>query len=356
MVIKMKVKIIAITIVTLMFCCTLSTANILENKKAQSSLGETFLYPPWEETGFGQVDFKPIYGNAWGDLEVDPYEGDLTTYVGALVDGWAWSNGYFTHSTNPNYVAPSDGYYDFTFTYSYKGSLDINVFMVPPFDAFVETDIVLYFTMRIMSSSNVYTKEIVLNEDTYRQDYYTDWDDTKDVSFNDYYVEKGTEVFFSASMHVENLRAVAAGPGHLAEATFDINGKLRKIKINEPNENHKPSIPTIYGRSNGDTGQSYPYEFKSTDPDGDDIKYYIDWRDGNTEWTSYFNSGETCEVSHTWSREGTYTIRAKASDGQTESEWGTLTVTMPKERTTTQNVLGKILNMFPMLNKILSFF
>jgi hypothetical protein len=61
------------------------------------------------------------------------------------------------------------------------------------------------------------------------------------------------------------------------------------------------------------------------------MEVYFDWGDGtNTGWIGPFNSGHELTVNHTWTKRGTYTIKAKAMDNYSaESGWGTLSVTMP---------------------------
>ncbi|MCK4902460.1 MAG: PKD domain-containing protein, partial [Thermoplasmatales archaeon] len=87
--------------------------------------------------------------------------------------------------------------------------------------------------------------------------------------------------------------------------------------------NNPPTASVINGPTNGDVGTSYPYTFTSTDPDGDQVSYYIDWGDGTTPvWSSFQASGATYSASHTWTSKGTYIIQAKAKDtfGE-ESDW-----------------------------------
>jgi outer membrane protein assembly factor BamB len=96
------------------------------------------------------------------------------------------------------------------------------------------------------------------------------------------------------------------------------------------NDQH-PLIPTINGPNSGKANQNYNYSIVSTDPEGNNISYYVDWGDGsNTDWLGPFNSGYELTVNHTWNKRGTYTIKAKAMDNYSaESGWGTLSVTMP---------------------------
>jgi outer membrane protein assembly factor BamB len=92
-----------------------------------------------------------------------------------------------------------------------------------------------------------------------------------------------------------------------------------------------PSIPTIAGSSSGKIKQTYNYTIVSTDPEGNNVSYYVDWGDGtNTGWIGPHSSGYELIVNHTWTKQGTYTIKAKAMDNHSaESGWGTLQVTMP---------------------------
>jgi len=87
--------------------------------------------------------------------------------------------------------------------------------------------------------------------------------------------------------------------------------------------NNPPTASVINGPTNGDVGTSYSYTFTSTDPDGDQVSYYVDWGDGTTPvWSSFQASGATYSASHTWTSTGTYIIQAKAKDtfGE-ESDW-----------------------------------
>jgi hypothetical protein len=95
--------------------------------------------------------------------------------------------------------------------------------------------------------------------------------------------------------------------------------------------NQPPSTPSITGTTNGKVGTMYPYTFTSTDPDGDNVFYFVDWGDSTTSgWFGPYPSGVQQSASHSWSQKNTYTIKVKAKDTWgAESGWGTLTVTMP---------------------------
>ena len=100
-------------------------------------------------------------------------------------------------------------------------------------------------------------------------------------------------------------------------------------------ENHPPETPTLTGRQRGKNGTAYSYTFSSTDPDGDDVKYYLNWGDdywfgGAAGWIGPFESDEDVIFEKTWNEKGNYTVRVKAQDKYgAKSEWATLSVAMP---------------------------
>ncbi|MCK5636367.1 MAG: PQQ-binding-like beta-propeller repeat protein [Thermoplasmatales archaeon] len=120
--------------------------------------------------------------------------------------------------------------------------------------------------------------------------------------------------------------------------------------------NSPPNKPDIDGRTSGKPGTSYAYTFTSIDPDDDQVSYYIDWDDGDiTDWTAFQPSGDSYSESHTWATKGTYTIRAKAKDTEGhESDWGTLTVTMPRNKATINSWFLWFFKQFPLLERFLT--
>jgi hypothetical protein len=115
-----------------------------------------------------------------------------------------------------------------------------------------------------------------------------------------------------------------------------------------------PPPPKIIGPTSGTVGIAYEYTFLAADPYGDDLYYDIYWGDGQFEdWFGPFASGEGVTLSHAWSEEGTYTIRARVKYSYGVSDWGTLTVTMPRNRATYNSLLLRFLERFPILQKLL---
>ena len=84
-----------------------------------------------------------------------------------------------------------------------------------------------------------------------------------------------------------------------------------------------PSIPFVSGPTVGDVGNEYDFGFLSTDPEGNDVYYYIDWGDGtNSGWIGPYTSGVNTVISKTYNAAGTYEITAKAKDtNNQQSDW-----------------------------------
>lgn len=106
---------------------------------------------------------------------------------------------------------------------------------------------------------------------------------------------------------------------------------IKTVQVTGPNE--PPEAPTIDGKIRGKPGQIYEYTFNSIDPNGDNVRYYIDWGDNTSELTSFNASGEDVKVSHVWIEKGTYVITAIAQDtlGLNSTET-TIEISMPKNK------------------------
>ncbi len=119
--------------------------------------------------------------------------------------------------------------------------------------------------------------------------------------------------------------------------------------------NNPPGKPAINGPTNGNIETSYNYTVSATDPDGDDIYYYIVWRDMHHQvWIGPYSSGEEIKLNHTWIDKATYNIKVKAKDTYDfKSDWETLTVTMPRTKTPLNHPLLSLFSRFINLSQIL---
>ncbi len=81
-------------------------------------------------------------------------------------------------------------------------------------------------------------------------------------------------------------------------------------------ENHRPEAPTITGPTGVKIGIRHTWSFNSTDPDGDNLTYYVDWGDvcGGAEWHGLYPSGVAIDIDHTYLVENILLINSMAVD------------------------------------------
>ncbi len=120
--------------------------------------------------------------------------------------------------------------------------------------------------------------------------------------------------------------------------------------------NEPPTTPILNGPTTGKIGDDLTYTFVSTDPDGDDIRYCIQWGCADPEiCIGAYPSGEEQVASHDYA-EGTYIIKVKAQDiNDAESDWATLEISVPKIKGVNLFFL-RFLNQYPTLFTLLQKF
>lgn len=126
--------------------------------------------------------------------------------------------------------------------------------------------------------------------------------------------------------------------------------------------NSPPSIPVITGQTKGKFDVSYNFTFTSTDPDGDNVFYWIEWGDGcpSSGWLGPYPSGHTITVAHIFPK-GTWTVSCQAKDVyNATSDWGTLKVSMPLSLNMPphglwERLLARFPNAFPILRHLLGY-
>jgi len=135
---------------------------------------------------------------------------------------------------------------------------------------------------------------------------YIDWDDGTVEDWIGPY-ESGEEVVVSHKWDDDNKYEITAKSKDIWHAS---HSSKYVVKIG----NQPPGPPTIDGQRYGDTQQQLTYTFVAGDEEEDDIKYFIDWDDGNWDETNYVQSNTSVQLSHSWATEGDYNITAKAID------------------------------------------
>lgn len=154
--------------------------------------------------------------------------------------------------------------------------------------------------------------------------------------------EEGTQITRCISATDDDGFIVAAMTGSMGSSKSD--GVLMKLSAFDNNRPDKPAKPS--GSEKGKTGEEYAYTTSTTDADGDQLYYMFDWGDGNySEWLGPYNSGDICEAKHTWSQDGSYSIKVMSKDAHDgDSDWSDpLPVSMPK---TYENPLWTLIEKF----------
>jgi hypothetical protein len=114
-----------------------------------------------------------------------------------------------------------------------------------------------------------------------------------------------------------------------------------------------PDAPEIVGPYKGESGVAYDYLFVTTDPNEDDVYYYITWGDGTYEdWFGPLASGDPVTLNHSWEEEGRYSIIVRAKDiNGLIGPWNAFTISMP--RTRASQCWLDFLERYPIMNKLL---
>ncbi len=155
--------------------------------------------------------------------------------------------------------------------------------------------------------------------------FYVDWDDGNNTGWIGPY-GSGQKITIS---HIWT----EIGTYVIRARAKDINELKSQYSELDMTITNAPNPPTINGETNGKKGTEYEYVFYAIDPNGDDVKYYIDWNDGSSDTTAFSPSGTDAYVKHTWSEQGDYIIKAKAIDIYgIESDWSEFKVTFPRNK------------------------
>jgi hypothetical protein len=167
---------------------------------------------------------------------------------------------------------------------------------------------------------------------------------------------KNTTTEWVIPMIDEDFQTVKVGRNSNTEGEY-LDGEVDDVKYykNAFFDPEPPGAPTISGPTKGKPGQILTYTFNSIDPAGDNVRFHIDWGDGEepiiTLWVA---SGTDKSVSNIWGGEGTFIIQAYAED-----HWGnygpssTFMVFITKDKATNNMLLWRIVERFPLLQKLI---
>jgi parallel beta-helix repeat protein len=209
--------------------------------------------------------------------------------------------------------------------------------------------------------------------DPYPEDGSTGVDVNADLSWTGGDPDEGDTVFYDVYLEEDNPDPSVKVADDLVETVFDPGlldpGTLYYWKVVARDnhfaetigpvwhfttvENAPPDAPSIDGPNSGKPNTEYTFTFVSTDPEGDAIMYNVDWGDGDTEWTEYGDSGAEVTLKHTWTSQGTFTIKAQAVDFYgAESDWSEFPITIPRDKAIINLLHLWFLERFPLLERL----
>jgi hypothetical protein len=111
----------------------------------------------------------------------------------------------------------------------------------------------------------------------------------------------------------------ASGPARRLRlvAAFAAVGWLALVACDEapPAANRAPSAPHIEGPGEVVAGQSAQFSVTVFDPDGDRVRLFIAWGDGDTtDYGQFLQSTQTVQVEHVFARADTYRMSGRCHD------------------------------------------
>jgi hypothetical protein len=149
--------------------------------------------------------------------------------------------------------------------------------------------------------------EVIPSGYSWGSDHYYFWEYGYDALF--YHEYKFNDYYHSPQDTIENMNLT-----YSAKCSKLIIATLAELSlpcdISDP-----PNEPTITGPSSGMTWMEYEFNVTTTDPNGDDVYYLVDWGDDTSSGLiGPFESGEKVTLAHSWNLAGDYEINAKAKD------------------------------------------
>jgi hypothetical protein len=172
-----------------------------------------------------------------------------------------------------------------------------------------------------------------------------------------YYIEWGDGTFEEWIGPYDSGETVVVGHTWSETGEYEIRAKARDDFLSESKWSESfsviisnpPGAPEISAPQRIRKGREYEIIFSSTDPDDDDVRFFIDWGDGSTFESEYVASGTDAKIKYTWDEKGSYIIKVYAADiYNAESEISTNEIIVPRSR--------ESYSYFDILSKLFSYF
>jgi hypothetical protein len=146
-------------------------------------------------------------------------------------------------------------------------------------------------------------------------DHYSFWEAGYDAIF--YHEYEFNHYYHSPEDIIDNMNLT-----YDAKCSKLIIATLAELAEQYGNSN-PPYPPSINGPTDGRSWEEYEFTFNTTDPENDEVYYYVDWGDDtNSGWMGPYQSGEEVIIINKWTSAGQYEIKARARDtNYVASDW-----------------------------------
>lgn len=191
-----------------------------------SNVGETTLYPPWDNHGTSEEHWQELAGEYHHEKWSTTTAGYAWGKVGSIFAGKAYEHVKFYHSES--YIAKNAGYHDFTFHYDYDGFIDSSPFNPVPYSALTSHYIKIYFK----AGGQDHWEIIDLKEEDYNDQLYEYDDNDLQVKFSDIQLSEGSSITLYTRAELWVYVACLGIANAICEG--QINGCLKKIVVKEP--------------------------------------------------------------------------------------------------------------------------
>jgi len=128
---------------------------------------------------------------------------------------------------------------------------------------------------------------------------------------------------------------------YLSGIIFEDEDSSNTYVLKFDTQNDPPATPEIKGAPKGSPGKENTYTISTTDPEGNQVYYFVSWGDKTYEnWIGPYESGEEVVIRHTYENKGFYTIGVIAKDIHDALSFeGKMKVNIPRSRTKSTPIL-----------------